>query len=138
LANCGAPPRFVDERDGIGPGAANAESDPEPQHRHLVAGVCPGAESGEDGVDQDADSHRPRATDAVAEVAENATTDGGAEHQRGCESGEPVDSVDFGVTFSDQALHDGARCHGHQSQFEAIEEQAEKGGGEHRDACGLR
>ena len=86
-------------------------------------------------VEQDADAHRPSAADAVAEIAEQAAADRGAEHQRGREPGEPLAADLFRVFGAEQTLRHGERRDRHQAQFDAVEHQAEKRGSQHRIAA---
>ena len=82
-------PAFGDERDAIGPDAADPKADEEAEDKHLIQAGGEVAEAAEDGIKQHAEAQRAGATDLVAERTHPDATNRRTEEQAGVQLCEP-------------------------------------------------
>jgi hypothetical protein len=127
-------PALGDERDAIGPHAADPEAHEKPQHEHLLLRRHEGAGGRAQRIKKDAHPQPPTAAEAVAEPAEHDPTDRRAEHQGCGVAGKPVAAGGRREGLAHQALGHRKRRHGHQPQLEPVEHEPEERRDEHGHA----
>jgi hypothetical protein len=99
-------PAFRHECDGVGPDTADSETHHETQPEHLFLCLDPATQSREHRIEPDADTHRARASDPVAQTAEKNASTCGTEHQCRREPRKPVPTERRCVPVAKQILGD--------------------------------